>query len=237
MENLKDFLQNAFSNKNIRRWAVEICVATAIGIIVGCITYNALGSEKKQLTVSDEAAAAPVVEEEQNETDVTGDGLPEDDPDANVVISVVEDTEETTTTGTEDYAPEIADWSMEEISAAIEERSGYAQKSKYYSALVSYWENVREVRDVDWQCRYLFDTDSKVYTEADFSGLSAEVIHIAKNEIYARHGYSFKDYDLYNYFMADIWYSPSVLPADFSEDVFSETEVKNLDLLNSLDTM
>ena len=71
----------------------------------------------------------------------------------------------------------------------------------------------------------------------DFEGLSPEVIHIAKNELYARHGYSFRDEDLSNYFMGQIWYSPSVMPADFSEKTFTETEVKNLDMLNSIDKM
>ena len=84
---------------------------------------------------------------------------------------------------------------------------------------------------------YLFNTDSQVYSASDFEGLSKEVIHIAKNEIYARHGYSFKDATIYNYFMGQIWYTPTTLPADFSEETFTETEVKNLDLLNSLDAM
>ncbi|MCR4567758.1 MAG: YARHG domain-containing protein [Pseudobutyrivibrio sp.] len=84
---------------------------------------------------------------------------------------------------------------------------------------------------------YLFNTDQQVYTPADFEGLPAEVIHIAKNEIYARHGYSFKDPDLYNYFMGQIWYTPSVLPADFSEKTFSEVEVKNLNVLRDVDPL
>ena len=86
-------------------------------------------------------------------------------------------------------------------------------------------------------CTYLFDTSGTVYTASDFAGLPAEVVHIAKNEIYARHGYSFKDAQLYGYFMGQVWYTPSVMPKDFSEEIFSETEVKNLDLLNSIDTM
>ena len=92
------------------------------------------------------------------------------------------------------------------------------------------------IEDIDVET-YLFDTDNKVYSASDFSGLSPEVIHIAKNEIYARHGYSFKDQDIYNYFMGQVWYSPSIMPKDFTEDIFTETEVKNLDMLNSIDKM
>ena len=135
-----------------------------------------------------------------------------------------------------EYAEAVANWSQEEIDAAVNERAGYLDKTKYWSAVSAYW----DAKGISGNARfatYLFDTSSKVYTAADFEGLSPEVIHVIKNEMYARHGYSFRDQDLYNYFMCYIWYNPSVMPADFSESVFSETEVKNLDILNELDTM
>lgn len=238
MENLKEILSNVFSNANVRRWIVEGCICIALGISVACITFNVLNKDKKELTVSAEAAASPVTEDGAT-TEVNGEGLPADDPDADVVIEVVEgpSDDEVDNTTAYGYAPEIADWSAAEIDAAIQERSEYITKTKYQSAVCHLWESQREVTDVACYCMYLFNTDTTVYTAADFENMSPEIIHLAKNEIYARHGYSFKDQDLYNYFMAQIWYTPSVLPADFSEDVFTETEVKNLDMLNEIDTL
>lgn len=68
-------------------------------------------------------------------------------------------------------------------------------------------ENVREVRDISNLIEPLFETDKKYYTEEEFEKEPMLVIHLAKNEIYARHGYIFENPDLYNYFMGCIWYS------------------------------
>lgn len=50
-------------------------------------------------------------------------------------------------------------------------------------------------------------------TEEDLSGLSKEELRIARNEIYARHGYIFKSADLREYFKSKSWY----------QEVFSST--------------
>ena len=62
------------------------------------------------------------------------------------------------------------------------------------------------------------------------------VIHLAKNEIYARHGYIFTNEDLYNYFMGCIWYSPTCDSTDFDDNIFNEYEKANLEILADLDT-
>ncbi|MBQ7470422.1 MAG: YARHG domain-containing protein [Pseudobutyrivibrio sp.] len=229
---VKDFFAGLWAKPNVRRWIIEGVASVAIGILAACLTFHTL-NKPKALEVSQKGAEAPIVE---GETEVNGEGLPADDPDADVVIEVVEGVEDVPAEFT-DVAEEVSGWSNEEIDAAISERSGYLSSTKYSSVVGSFWESKRGVTDVAWQSMHMFDTDTKLYTAADFEGMSPEAIHAAKNEIYARHGYSFKDQDLYNYFMCYIWYNPSVMPADFSESVFNETEVKNLDLLNELDTM
>ena len=233
LDDFKCAFKELFKNKNFRRWAIELSVALIVGITAGCITYNILNKDDKGLKVADENAVA--ISDDQVagsgnamvDTESSDDSAVEDDF-SNAVITV---------TDPSSYASTVSDWSAEEIEAAISERKGYLENNKYWSTVKSYWENTRGVTDNSCYCTYLFDTSSKVYTADDFNGVPAEVIHVAKNEIYARHGYSFKDKEIYNYFMGQIWYTPSVMPADFSEDIFTETEVKNLDLLNSLDTM
>lgn len=54
---------------------------------------------------------------------------------------------------------------------------------------------------------------SRRLTEEDLSGLSKEELRIARNEIYARHGYIFKSADLKEYFKSKSWY----------QEVFSST--------------
>ncbi|SFO23404.1 YARHG domain-containing protein [Pseudobutyrivibrio sp. UC1225] len=225
VDDIKDFLDD---NPNVKRWIVEGCIALAVGILAGVITFSVLNHEKKTLAVSEEHAATPVKEQsaEGSEDISAGDSLEEPATDyGDVVIEVVDPGE---------YASAVANWSQEEIDAAVSERSHYLEETSYWPPVESYWQS----RGVSGNARfatYLFDTSNKVYSASDFEGIPKDVIHIIKNEMYARHGYSFRDANLMNYFMGQVWYSPSVMPADFSEKTFTETEVKNLDLLNSID--
>ena len=127
-------------------------------------------------------------------------------------------------------------WTEEEIIKAINERSQYYRASAYYSEIIDYWENVREVRDISNVLEPLFETDKKYYTKEEFESEPMLVIHLAKNEIYARHGYIFTNEDLYNYFMGCIWYSPTCDAADFDDSIFNEYEKGNLEILADLDT-
>ena len=127
-------------------------------------------------------------------------------------------------------------WTEEEIIKAINERSQYYISSAYYSEIIDYWENVREVRDISNVIEPLFETDKKYYTKEEFESEPMLIIHLAKNEIYARHGYIFTNKDLYNYFMGCIWYSPTCDGTDFDDSIFNEYEKANLEILSVLDT-
>lgn len=134
------------------------------------------------------------------------------------------------------YPSYNSSWTEEEMIDAINERNQYYRASAYYSEIVDYWENVREVRDISNVIEPLFETDEKYYTKEEFESEPMLVIHLAKNEIYARHGYIFANEDLYNYFMGCIWYSPTCNSTDFDDSVFNEYEKANLEILTNLDT-
>ena len=134
------------------------------------------------------------------------------------------------------YPSYNSSWTEEEITNAINERGQYYRASAYYSEIIDYWENTREVRDISNLIEPLFETDKKYYTKEEFENEPMLVIHLAKNEIYARHGYIFTNEDLYNYFMGCIWYSPTCYGKDFDDDVFNEYEKANLEILADLDT-
>jgi hypothetical protein len=120
--------------------------------------------------------------------------------------------------------------------AAIEEKSSYRKKCSFYNQVTEYMENVREVRDISYVVEPLYYTDLLYYDILDFEDAPMLIIHLAKNEIYAKHGYIFKDPDLNNYFMGQLWYNPSCKPEDFNDSVFNECEKENLKLLVELDT-
>ena len=137
---------------------------------------------------------------------------------------------------TENDIADNSSWTEEEIIKAINERSQYYRASAYYSEIIDYWENVREVRDISNVIEPLFETDKKYYTKEEFENEPMLVIHLAKNEIYARHGYIFTNEDLYNYFMGCIWYNPTYEGTDFDDSIFNEYEKANLEILANLDT-
>lgn len=123
-----------------------------------------------------------------------------------------------------------------ELENTIDERSQYYRASAYYLEIVDYWENVREARDVSNVNEPLFATNKQYYTKENFENEPKLVIHLAKNEIYARHGYIFKNEDLYNYFMGCVWYNPTCKAEDFDDSVLNEYEKANLEILTSMDT-
>ena len=123
-----------------------------------------------------------------------------------------------------------------ELENTIDERSQYYRASAYYLEIVDYWENVREARDVSNVNEPLFATNKQYYTKENFENEQKLVIHLAKNEIYARHGYIFKNEDLYNYFMGCVWYNPTCKAEDFDDSVLNEYEKANLEILASMDT-
>ncbi len=127
-------------------------------------------------------------------------------------------------------------WTESSMQTAIAERKQYRDKCSFYPEVEEYLENVREVRDISSLVEPLYYTDMKIYQIQDFEDVPSLIIHLAKNEIYARHGYIFKNEDLNNYFKGQIWYEPSITPENFKDSLFNKDEQANLKLLSSLDT-
>lgn len=68
--------------------------------------------------------------------------------------------------------------------------------------------------------------------DSDVSDLSKPQLRLARNEIFARHGYEFKDQDLQDYFDKKSWYTPVT---DDEEEIYkdelSQIEKDNIDLI------
>lgn len=79
----------------------------------------------------------------------------------------------------------------------------------------------------------LKDSDSRVLTESDLSGLTAEQLRLARNEIYARHGRKFNDTTLQSYFDKCSWYHGTIEPDSFSEDLLNDFEKQNKDIITN----
>jgi hypothetical protein len=77
---------------------------------------------------------------------------------------------------------------------------------------------------------YIFPySDEEKLTSADIAALSVTELRLARNEIYARHGYLFKSEDLQQYFTNKSWYKQ-----DSSYDgVLNTIEKYNVDLISA----
>lgn len=75
------------------------------------------------------------------------------------------------------------------------------------------------------------ESSTRLLTDADLYGLTAEECKIARNEIYARHGRRFKDAALQAYFDSKSWYTGTIEPDDFPENMLSDIEMKNRDMI------
>lgn len=71
---------------------------------------------------------------------------------------------------------------------------------------------------------------SKTYTAEEIRGLN---LYLARNEIYARHGYIFNNTDLQEYFGGMSWYSPTT--KDVPDSALNEYEKANIELILSLE--
>lgn len=79
---------------------------------------------------------------------------------------------------------------------------------------------------------YLLPSDSRLITESDLQGMSREDVALARNEIYARHGRTFRNETYQAYFDSQSWYTPD---PNYSDDTvnLSETEKANAQFILS----
>lgn len=81
---------------------------------------------------------------------------------------------------------------------------------------------------------YILPNSNSVYlTKEVLSKLNSEELRIARNEIYARHGYIFTTEDMIKYFEGKSWYTPSI--SEVPESMLNEYEIANRDLILSLE--
>lgn len=79
---------------------------------------------------------------------------------------------------------------------------------------------------------YIFPQSSTAYLSAgDLSGMSADQIQMAINEIYARHHRKFVLQDVQDYFNSKSWYSGTVEAEDFDVSVMNAYEGANVALM------
>lgn len=79
---------------------------------------------------------------------------------------------------------------------------------------------------------YILDSsDSRYVKKSEVSKMSKKKLRLARNEIFARHGYIFDSADLKKYFNDKSWYIPSIKPSKWSDSLLNKYEKKNIALI------
>lgn len=76
------------------------------------------------------------------------------------------------------------------------------------------------------------DSSSRVLSWSEIDSLNAVQVQDAINEIFARRGYIFNDEKYLNYYKQFSWYQGTVSSENFSNDMFSDTELENVERLS-----
>ena len=79
------------------------------------------------------------------------------------------------------------------------------------------------------------DSSTRVLSADELYGLTAEQLRIARNEIYARHGRRFNSADLQAWFDSKSWYTGTIAPEAFDQNILSSIELLNLDLIQKVE--
>lgn len=82
---------------------------------------------------------------------------------------------------------------------------------------------------------YLLPSNTQYITNADLDKLTQTEVVLARNEIYARHGYSFQSENIRSYFESQDWYyaDPSVNASTFGTQNMNDYERANLELIQN----
>lgn len=77
----------------------------------------------------------------------------------------------------------------------------------------------------------LSESNSRLIEYTEILDFDIETLNLAKNEIYARHGYIFDTDSIAKHFQKCKWYTPSVKSSEFKDSVFNQYEIQNIKLL------
>ena len=84
---------------------------------------------------------------------------------------------------------------------------------------------------------YILPTSNSQYlTKADLSHLSENQLMLARNELYARHGYIFNTPEIKSYFESKSWYYPSIPSDQWSDSCLSDVEKANIATIIEVET-
>ena len=224
---------------NIRKICQKTLLIAAFAGCMGCssakeTTASATIAQESQETTS-ETATTTVAAVENTTAAVTTAAQPTST--AESPSSIAETTvaaSETTTSASEStrsVEPVYFEGSNQEV---LYQKMALGRENYYAQVAGDFFEHVKGHTDINNYDQLFRHTADRYFTAEDFADCSEDILKLAKNEIYARHGRMFLDREIYEYFLTRMWYEPTYAPEEFDESCLNEYEKANIELLVSL---
>ena len=116
----------------------------------------------------------------------------------------------------------------------LDQKMALGRENYYAQVAGDFFEHVQGITDINNYDQLFPQTAERYFTAEDFADCPEDILVLAKNEIYARHGRMVLDREIYKYFLTRMWYEPTYAPEEFDESCLNEYEKANIELLVSL---
>lgn len=221
-------------NNTVRNIIIVIIAVLALAAVGGGI-YWVFGSDS---AVEEEEEEDRDDEEEDSDSKKSSrseeatDEKKEDSEDqkaADKVIGYIDDI------GTVNLASEAAiEKARDEYDALTDEQKELVTNYSVLKAAESEYEELKKEEEEESSMYIIPESNQRLLTSSDISGMSIKELNYARNEIYARHGRRFSSNELQTYFDSKSWYNGTINAADFDANYsgsLSDIEKKNAEFL------
>ena len=224
---------------NIRKICRKTLLIAAFAGCMGCssaqeTTASATITQESQETTSETATTTVAAVENTTAAAATAAQPTSTAESPSSIAETTVAASETTTSASEStrsVEPVYFEGSNQEV---LYQKMALGRENYYAQVAGDFFEHVKGHTDINNYDQLFRHTADRYFTAEDFADCSEDILKLAKNEIYARHGRMFLDREIYEYFLTRMWYEPTYAPEEFDESCLNEYEKANIELLVSL---
>ena len=224
---------------NIRKICQKTLLIAAFAGCMGCssaqeTTASATIAQESQETTSETATTTVAVVENTTAAAATAAQPTSTAESPSSIAETTVAASETTTSAlesTRSVEPVYFEGSEGDI---LDQKMALGRENYYAQVAGDFFEHVQGITDINNYDQLFPQTAERYFTAEDFADCPEDILVLAKNEIYARHGRMFLDREIYKYFLTRMWYEPTYAPEEFDESCLNEYEKANIELLVSL---
>ena len=224
---------------NIRKICQKTLLIAAFAGCMGCssaqeTTASATIAQESQETTSETATTTVAAVENTTAAAATAAQPTSTAESPSSIAETTVAASETTTSASEStrsVEPVYFEGSNQEV---LYQKMALGRENYYAQVAGDFFEHVQGITDINNYDQLFPQTAERYFTAEDFADCPEDILVLAKNEIYARHGRMFLDREIYEYFLTRMWYEPTYAPEEFDESCLNEYEKANIELLVSL---